>query len=304
MAKSRRRILKSEPILSPLLKEEDSFYVGISLHDYKSSKALSKYKLNENPKDNEELLPAKAGPISKINLEGKWERVKPERKHIINKHIEYTRKDGIHVSFDRDFNVYVKELSSQYKIKLKLIKNEYEQFFIVSPKLTFTKDEITLKKITLIINLFLEIFQSYEIFTSKIEPALAFHKKFDFEILPSGQFNEEDVETIIEGARRFTKDEKELKAIKERLDYIREFKPKLAGSGTKGFYGYVAFEFPDYQLAVVESMYIDNATYVFDLNGYEELIKKDKQELINNKLFKKRIKHNDVWKQKIKLLFK
>lgn len=302
MKRTKKRILKSENILSVLVKENDLFYVGITQDEYLSAERRKEFGLKDLLTENENLIPQKGGPISKTNLEGKLEREQPERKHTIRKHIEYTKKDGTFVSFDKDFNVYVKHLVGQFKMAFKCVKNKNGENLIISKMLKFDNDETTNKLNTHTINLFLEVFGIYDIYTENLLPALAYHKKYEFEILPSGEFGEDDKSQILEGVKRFVKNDEEVKALKERLDYIQKFKPKVVGSGNKGFQGYIVFEFKESGIALLESMYKDNATYVFDINEYEKHIAKDKQELIRNKLYKKRIKHTDKWEDKINTL--
>lgn len=289
--------------MTPLLKQGDDFYVAITFNDYVENRHLPKYGLTKNYVEGLTLTPRASGSVTKANIKGKFARAIPERKTVERKLIDYIRKtDGTHISYMRDFNVYVKELQHKYNITFRFVTNESGRKLIVSPPLLF--DDANKVKNTHVINLFLEVFGEFEIYNAKLEPALPFNKKYDFEILPSGQLNREDVEYLVEGARRFTKNENEVKAFKERLDYIMDFKPSLRGKGSKGFDGYIVFGFPDKGLAVIESMYSANATYVFDLSDYEEYISQKKIDLIKSRNVKKRIFHYDNWKQSIEELLK
>lgn len=297
--KTKKRILKSERLLCNLVANNDTFYIGLLFEDYIKSPNLPDYELPNHFRLGNSKSPKPLGPISKVNMLGKFERQQPEEKHTKSVEIDYIRRDGRRIHYVRDFHVFKKVLKHQFKAQILFIENDHRQKLIISPALVFDGSEDSNTKNTHMINLFLEIFGDFEVYTKKFEPAFHFNRKFEMEILPKGVMEDEDVSILIEGARRFIKDENEVVAFQRRLKVIQRFNPEIIGKGPTGFYGYIVFGFPDLGIVVVESMYSNNATYVFDYEKYEALIGKNKQEILTQNLQRRRLYHWDNWENTI-----
>jgi hypothetical protein len=295
-----KRIRKSENVLQLLLAVNDYFYIGINYEHFAKSISLNNFSLPNNYRHDQKFMPAAKGPITKSNLEGKLVRKQPEEKEVKQVLIDFINKHGTHVHYVRDYNVWVKEITHQFKIPLQFVENEHGQKIVVSPKLLFDNSYETNLMNTHVINLFYELFDDYEVYTENLDLALAFNKKYDFDILPKGEFEDDDLTYIVEGARRFVKNEEEVKSLQARLRVIQEYKPEVIGKGPEGFYGYIVFGFKEKGYVILESMYMGNASYQFDYDGFEELIKKNKQDLLSNKLVKKRFFHRDSWEKNIR----
>ena len=69
--------------------------------------------------------------------------------------------------------------------------------------------------------------------------------------------------------------------------------------GLAGFHGYIAYLFPEKELALLEHMQNGNATYVFQTSNWEMFSQLTKSEIINNALMKERIVHKSDWKANI-----
>jgi len=296
----KKRILKSEKILTTLFAKNDAFYVGLPFEEVVANVNRSKYGLSANFTEGISMLPNPKGSTTKQNLKGKFIRKMPEEKTTRTVHISYRRKDGYHIEFDRDFHVYVRVLTHKFEIKFTCVTNKHGQKLLISPILKYEDTHDSNTKSTHIINLFLEIFGDYELFTSELEPAIAFTDRYDFDVLPKGTIEDDDIEYFVEGARRFLKKDEEVQAFQKRLNIIKEYNPEIVGKGPNGFFGYIVFGFKELGVVILESMYLGNATYVFDIINYENLIVKNKQEVLNNKLSKKRFLHYDNWETSIR----
>ena len=298
-ARNQKSIRNASRILSGLVKLGDVFFVGVTLDEYKSCTQLDRFKLKKTPIENDPMMPAPTAGVSKVNIVGKFVRVQPEQKHTVRKHIRYIRrKDGTKVEYDRDFNIFKKELKYNFNIPLMKVTTDESLELVVSPVLVFEPDDLTNALNTHVINIFLQIFGRFEVFTERLEPAIKYHHKYDFQILPSGEI-EENIRIVVEGLRMHLTDEKKIEQVRTRLDFIAQFNPKTAALGADGFRGYIVFEFGNKSFVLVESVYTGNATYVFNSNDYAQLISKDKQELISNHLYRKRIFHNKSWEENI-----
>lgn len=296
----RKRILKSERFLEALLAKDDKFYVGLLFDDVLKKDTLEKYGIPTEFREEESFMPNAKGTTTRANKNGKYVRKEPYEWTTKKVHVAYRNKQGRAIEYDRSFNVYVKILRHKYEIKLSYTINKHGVKMLVSPLLTFEQNNDSNTKNTHIINLFLEIFGEFEIYTSSLEPALAFTDKYDFEVLPKGVMDEEDIRYYTEGARRFIRKEEEVKAYQKRLQVLNEYKPQIVGKGSLGFWGYIVFGFPEANIVLLESMYKKNATYIFDLDKFELLISKNKQDILINHLEKFRFMHNKNWENRIR----
>ncbi len=298
-----KRILKSERYLSQLLNEGDEFYVALGYEEVAKAALIAAYGLPKVFQNDLSLIPKNRGPVTKVNVNGKFVRKMPEEKTEKSVQIRYTTKKGTKVDYVRIFHVYVKELQHKFNVGFSTATNVHAQNLLISPLLTYNSVDGNLNiKNTHAINLFLEIFGAFEIYTKNLEPALAFNKDFTFDILPKGTFEDEDVDHLVDGARRILKNDDIAKAFQKRLFKIKSYSPEIIGKGPRGFFGYIVFGFPNKNIVLLESMYNQNATYVIDYAKYESILPMDKQQIIKERLSKKRIYHYDNWERSIEQL--
>ncbi|HEY6162194.1 MAG TPA: hypothetical protein VI112_13260 [Bacteroidia bacterium] len=299
--KNRKRILKSEKYLAGLLAPDTHFYIGIPFEEYHKNEGVIKYNLPSTfNKDANFNIPAK-GSISKANIKGKMVRKQPEEKTTRRVEIKYTRSDGAFIHYFRDFHVYVKVLQHQYNIALTFMEDEQGNGFVVSPALTFDNHALSNMKNTHVINLFLEVFGTYQVLTEDLGLAeVAFNKEYDFPLLPPGEFDDHAISAVMEDAGRYVTNEHERSALHGRLKTIQEYKPELVGRGPDGFNGYIVFGFKEKGVVLLESIHFGNATYVFAYETYEGLIGRNKQDILRNKLAKRRFFHKKNWEKRMR----
>lgn len=301
MKQKKTRIKNANKYLPFLLKEDEYFYVGLLFEDFIKSTDLKKYNLTDKFNDNSRFIPPAKGSTTRNNINGKYVRKQPEEKTTKRVHLNYNRKDGTHVEFDRNYNVYVKVLQHKYNIGINYKVNKHGQKVVVSDKLTYNNKIENIQKNTHVINVFCEISNDFEIFNIDYEPAIHFNKKFEEDILPQGSLENHNVfEELTEFAGRYTKNNDEKRAFQKRLHILKEFQPDIRGKGPNNFFGYIVFGFSDLGIAVLETMYSDNATYIFKMSDYETNAIQDKQTVLQNKAMLKRIYHYDDWEMRIK----
>ncbi|MDN5554257.1 hypothetical protein [Prevotella sp.] len=296
------RILNSSKYLSAFVDEKEAFYVGLLYEDYINSPYLDKYGLPKDFVENASFTPKAKKAASKNNVNGKFVRKQPEEKVTNTKHIEYTTKDGTHVSYNRDFHIYAKALLHKYNIQFTFKTNIHGIKIVVSSiPLVYINDIENNMKNTHVINLFCEIFNDFEVFTSKLEPAIHFNKRFDMELLPKGTLNEaENFEEVVRISSHYVKDNKEQKAFQKRLHLLKDYEPDIRGKGPNNFFGYIVFGFSNLDIILLETMYSNNATYVFKLSDYETNIIRDKQSVLREKLMIERFYHDANWEKRIR----
>lgn len=291
-----KRILKSEKLLSQLLDDNSTFHIGVPYESYVNNPNLTKYGLQKNFAERYSMLPLEKGPASRNNASGKMIRKVPEEKTTKSVHISYIRtKDGAHISFMRDYNVYVKILQHHFKTKISFRTNEHGERLVVSPLQTFDRSSNANMENVHTINLFLEIFEEFDVYTDNLEPAINFNEKYEAEILPSGTLDEDAISKLVESSNYYLKNEDQVHAFHQRLNLIKGYDPEIRGRGPNGFKGYIAFGFEKLGLVVLESMYSGNATYIFEMKDFVESIFTDKQRVLKEKKFLKRFYHWENW---------
>ncbi|EGQ8028965.1 hypothetical protein ACR564_004121 [Vibrio vulnificus] len=143
-------------------------------------------------------------------------------------------------------------------------------------------------------NLMLECFGEFEIYDSEkdalVGPKL---KRVQWEILPRGEYPWSKSKSIIDAATSSI-DKKEKEVVDYRMKTISKFNPDFLATGQGGFSGYFVYGFEKIGVYVLESIYLDNATYVFD-DDWEAFSQLTKSEIINGGLAKARIVHDRKW---------
>jgi len=86
--------------------------------------------------------------------------------------------------------------------------------------------------------------------------------------------------------------------IENRFRTINGFRPSVVAIGQAGFAGYVVFGFEEKQIFLLESIRVNNATYVFG-RQWEQLSRLSKTEILENTLQQDRIIHRSGWHQHI-----
>lgn len=298
----RKRIRNINNHLQFYLQENEKFRIGLMFEDYLNSPLLDLYGLPKIFPKNLYVTPKSKGSVTRANINGKYGRKQPEEKETVIRHIDYIRrKDGTHISYNREYNIYKKVLLHKYNIGFNFIINQHNQKLVVSDELIYSNDHTHLLKNTHIINMFCEIFNDFEIYDKNLNPAIHFNTKFDKIILPSGTLdNIYNFKDLIEIGGRFTKNDADKKAYQKRLEILQEYKPDIRGKGPNGFFGYIVFGFSEFNIILLETMYAGNATYVFSKENFENEVIQDKQTVLTNKLHLKRFFHHDNWERKLR----
>ena len=147
--------------------------------------------------------------------------------------------------------------------------------------------------------IFLTNFEECEILTENFENVMPTRTiKLNWEVLPSGDYPwkrmRDDLQKVSAKSSKTAK-----KLLIDKCEFINSFQPDFRAYGKSGFHGYVIFGFMHRNIYVLESVYPNNATYVFGKN-WEELSKLTKAEILKENLQDVRIIHNNNWQQEIR----
>ena len=117
--------------------------------------------------------------------------------------------------------------------------------------------------------------------------------RVNWEILPKGKHPWERIKETVESiSQKYNNTGKEM--MLRNCEYIYKQQPDFIAFGSAGFKGYMVFGFTGRNLYILESMFPNNATYVFE-GDWEYLSKLSKAEILSEKLHKARIIHTSKW---------
>lgn len=247
------------------------------------------------------ILPAIWGKISYFNING----LEKKRKDLPLEERSITLLTSWEDWHGKKHSGLVTRTRLMYPIEYIPAPSEFIEIISHEGKLYFSTREINLieddKVLIHLQNLMLELFGSFEIFDSNSKNILKTKvKKMKWEILPPGKYPWEKVKSIIGENKKYLSEADEQRII-QRVEYLNKFTPTFIGAGKAGFNGYFVYAFEDKELYILESIYLNNATYIFN-EDWERLSQLTKNDIIKSSNFHRRIIHDANWKKKITLL--
>lgn len=190
---------------------------------------------------------------------------------------------------------YHRDFFSPYSVEFMLIRNNSEITFVSDTIINNNENKAKIKNtINMVLGLFGEcevISDSDEIITKKPKTI-----RLNWEILPKGKYPWEKIkDTVKTISNQYNKTNQNM--MLRNCEEINKLSPDFIAYGKSGFKGYMVFGFKEKELYILESMFPNNATYVFD-NNWEELSKLTKGQILNEELHKARIIHKKSWLEK------
>lgn len=122
----------------------------------------------------------------------------------------------------------------------------------------------------------------------------------DWDILPKGEYPWINRNTMLNFVKKISK--KNIPVIERRFEVLKRYNPDFCAVGTNSFDSYMVYGYTDKSIYIFESNQINNATYIFQSN-WLELSKLTKADIIRNKLYYKRIIHDNRWDYTIDEIF-
>lgn len=247
----------------------------------------------------EMVIPTSIGPITHFNIYGKEIINKKEKEdrhiyrpyHIKDWHGQY--HDGIAHEIRR---CYKRDYIIPYEIEL-IITEQRGNKYIVSNEVSND-----LNKLKHIMNLMLEIFGEFEIVYKEESINYGKIKRLNWDILPRGKYPWEKLYPYIKN-NLDNMQETKAKIAKDNIETITKYNPSFVAIGRSGFLGYLIYGFNKENKVILESMEINNATYVLNEN-WENISKLTKAEILKNNLHEKRVIHNKKWNKEIEKIIK
>lgn len=241
------------------------------------------------------LIPSAIGNFSHFNVHGREEIRKDLPKEPESIMYYGTTRDwhgGIHSGTKtRTIQKYPREFISAPSEQLEIIEIDGVKY-ISSSQLNLS-DNNESKNIH-VCNLLLECFGEFEVIDTDsgqiIGPTL---RRLQWDVLPKGQYPWAKSKEIIAAATTRLV-EKDKKVIEYRMQRISRHNPDFLATGRGGFSGYFVYGFESKGIYVLESIHLDNATYVFR-SDWEALSQLTKNEIINSNIPHQRIIHNNRW---------
>lgn len=241
------------------------------------------------------IIPTPIGPITRFNANGK---------EIPQKNLPKEER-----WFQRDYHVVDWHGNDHYG-SCSVSRMCYPKTWVLPPEeeILFTTDYIKsmplkineLNRIKHVVNMFLELFGYCEIVDSNSIPIPSrIIRRIPWKILPPGEYPWEKIEAELHNNRTFNSKKH---SIERGVEILRSYHPEFCAIGIDNFNGYIVFGYPNKDLYVLESMELNNATYIFK-SDWQELSKISKKQIIDGNLHYKRIIHSPQWEEQIKNLF-
>lgn len=253
------------------------------------------------------VLPRTIGPASRRNANGTFIIHREREKEICYRMHEWTymqfcgRDERVEVteSVVIPYERYPRTLIPPKSIELVIDKDE-EEMVLTSPDFIYGKDN---EKIVVAVNVFLEYFGFCEVLTVGMDSGVKGEMmKLNWKILPRGKCPWETQRQRIEPFLLHAKGSNR-KVIEKRLETINKHEPDFTAIGDGGFSGYIVHGFHDSNLFVLESVQVNNATYILS-EDWESISKLTKAEILSNDLHEHRVIHSRGWYEKIDEILK
>ena len=250
------------------------------------------------------LMPSCVGKTSQFNANGR-EIVRkdlPKENRSFSIYTSWTDWNGDpHSGFqDRTVKAYPKQYIEAPSENLSAISIN-DRLYIATQE-TFVADENEERNLHLM-NLMLECFGEFEVFDVESGHHVGTNvRRLQWDVLPAGEYPWSKAKKIVQERTKNLDDSKRM-VIEHRIKTISECNPDFLAIGKGGFTGYFVYGFKSKKIFILESIHLNNATYIFDKN-WEELSKMTKNQIINSKtdVAYRRIIHDRRWKIKVKEL--
>lgn len=293
MLNNKKRIFNIEGYLSRYLTDND-FYIGVSAKDVPD---ILLKRAGLTLEVGKRVVPLRVGPISKYNAIGKVVKLKNQPKEYVSQRRK-SRKTGTYIGtwhywrWQRESLPPLKEF-----IETVLVGDE---ILLISKPLEYKPENEAIN--CHIVNLFLEIFGMAGFYTRGLvrmqyEPKT---RSVEWDFFPEGTSLTEKKNHILAIAEE--KEKRGIPNYKSNLEVLETYGPEDIAVGSGGFGGYFAYIYPERDIVMVESPDYGNATYVLPYSNWEELSQLTKGEVVDGRLCKMRIPHDEYWAYRVQKL--
>ena len=191
------------------------------------------------------------------------------------------------------YNAYPREHTVPNELHFNLIDVNGELIVYIGP---LSMNDPSLIKDA--VNLTIEFFGNCNLSTD-LTPSELITQQLPWEILPPGEnpwpkIHEVIIKSKFPRKAQVLRDE----IFQSRIDLLESFNPNFKATGKNGYSGYVIFGYQTKNLFVLESLFQNNATYIFREN-WEYLSQLTKAQILSNQLHDQRIIHTPQWKNEL-----
>lgn len=260
---------------------------------------LSRTGFSNNPTSNDTILPSVIGPISRFNANGKFivhkDRPK-ESRYITTFEWTYFERHGDDLVEQTKFVDVHRQCYPRTPVPPPSSELTYifdgSKHYIISREFSIGVDDE--ESIRHDVNLFLELYGACEIRHANLgsitPPAT---RKVNWVFLPPGQHTQTSINAHLNRLLQ-NKAARTISPVIYRQKTIASYNPDEVWIGQGGFCAYVAYVFNRKGITVLESLQLDNATYVFGQN-WKTVSQLSKAEVLNNNYHINRIFHSAGW---------
>jgi len=260
-----------------------------------SPETLRNLGFSEEPVVGDHLVPAPIGKVTFYNANG-GERKRtdlPKVKRTIDGYRTWKDWHGQEHSGhqSRTIDAYPVETIPAPETELSILEID-NIGYVASPEVDLEATE-SLDPVH-VANLMLECFQEVQLANAATEELVAPKlRQLHWQVLPPGKYPWDRARSAMRSSlARLAPKSRE--AIEYRMKVLSGLNPDFLAVGSGGFGGYYVYGYTDRNLYVLESVYLDNATYVF-ADEWEAFSKLTKAEILNEEMHHDRIIHNGRW---------
>ena len=280
--------------LRPFIPDGTEYRIGLPIEEI-DPHVLSRAGCPSPPKVGEAFLPRSVGPHTERNINGREEILKDGNKETVYRMVNRSWNDW-HGNPHEGVCCHPYERWPRFQHPPRYehlsILEIGGRLYLVSDICRFNAKEQD--RNLHVFNVFLESFGACEILGHEGQllnaPKI---RKNNWDMLPPGRYPwDKTRELVAKITSQLEPDER--KVIEYRMQRISKLGPDTLALGRGGFHGYFAFGFSRRKIFILESIYLDNATYVFG-SDWETLSQLTKAEIIKGGHQKDRIIHDRRW---------
>lgn len=254
---------------------------------------------DEEVKVGDYLLPEVIGNITSFNVNGKElirkdlpKKPQPRSFHTSWEDWHGNSHSGVQTRY---IDMYPREYIQAPTEYLSVIEVEGKNYISTDEFIISDKDD---NEIIHLANLMLECFGEFKIVDTLLGKIIGKRiRNLQWEILPPGKYPWSKSKIIIRNATKRLK-ASDQEVINYRMKVLSVYEPDFLATGRAGFNGYIVYGFESRSIFILESMFLDNATYIFE-NNWEVFSQLTKNNIINGDIPHRRIIHDKQWKFRI-----
>lgn len=240
------------------------------------------------------ILPLSIGRYSDFNAFGREIIRRDREKETVTHQRWWRRKDWggyeHEGAIDYDVERHPREFVPPPDIELVIGGTDEAKIIYSGP---FTKNRESEEIILHTINLYLELFGECDFVTKDLElmraPSIV---RMNWSVLPEGEYPWEVSKNVLENVIQMASTYPEI--VRDRFKAISQHVPDFIATGNGGFTGYVVFGFKRKELFVLDSIFINDATYIFEKN-WQQLSQYTKAEILRGDHQNYQFGHKKGW---------